>query len=186
MKYLRLFALGAFAGVALLLWLQVRSSATQSQEIASLESWEKGARLRLSHALTRQSTTREAAVSLRGRYRAFHADTLYLPGKPDTVCVPIALIATADSTINADSTDQTASDTVVAIAVPLADSADRRADLEKKRAKGPWIRSYAELLFSGSHPRAAAQLEAGRRLSAVARLEIDTLPRIWAGLRYQF
>ena len=187
MKPLRLVALGAFVGVALLLWLEHRNEAIQSQEIASLEAWEKEARGRLRHALARRDSTRATATNLRARYRGLRTDTLYLPGKPDTVCVPVSTIALADSTIAADSTAAADADTVTAIAVPLADSADRRADLEKKRARGPFLRPAVELLFEGRTPRLAGVLEAGpQRLSAVARLEVDSLPRFAFGVRYRF
>lgn len=183
MKYLRLFALGAFAGVALLLWLERRDHDVDLAQIAAIESWEKDAHR---HVYTLK-------VQLAGQVQTFtrwrtawhtlvRVDTL----RGDTVFLPITVIQAADSAIRSCAIALTTCQELAALQGARADSALRLAELYRHQARGPFLRPSAELLFAGSHPRAAAQLEAGRRLSAVARLEVDTLPRLWAGLRYQF
>lgn len=184
MKYLRLFALGAFAGVAILLWLERRSGDIDRAEIRSVEAWLSSAAGRAAakrHQLQHQVQVFDHWVTVWDTI--IHVDTLEAT---DTVRIPVRVLVVADSTIRSCTIALTTCQELAALEHERADSADHLAELWRKVARGPFLRPSAELLFAGSHPRAAAQLEAGRRLSAVARLEVDTLPRLWVGLRYQF
>jgi hypothetical protein len=184
MRHLRLLALGAFAGVALLYSLERWNGSIDRAEIASLTAWLSSA----GHHIAAKRDTLQTQVVTATRWRTawdtvIRVDTLWAT---DTVRIPVQVLLVADSAIRSCAIALTTCQELAALERARADSAERLAQLWHHVARGPFLRPSAELLFAGSHPRAAAQLEAGRRLSAVARLEVDTLPRLWAGLRYQF
>jgi hypothetical protein len=183
MKHLRLLALGIFAGMALLFWLQQQNAAIDQAEIHSLEDFVSA----IGHRAEAKRDTLQGQVRVFDRWRT-RWDTLTRVDSlrvTDTVWVH-AVLAAADTTIRSCAIALTTCQQLAALERERADSAEQLAQLWWKVARGPFLRPSAELLFSGSHPRAVATIEAGRRLSAVARLEVDTLPRIWAGLRYRF
>lgn len=183
MKYLRLFALGAFAGVCLLYSLERWNSSIDQAEIRSTDAWLASANHRA--AAERDTLRVQVVTATRWRTRwdtLTQVDSLRLT---DTVWVRQLLVA-GDSAVRSCSIALRTCQELASLERDRADSAEHLAELWRKVARGPFLRPSAELLFAGSHPRAAATLEAGRRLSAVARLEVDTLPRLWTGLRYQF
>lgn len=183
-KHFRLIAIGAFVGVALLLWLERWSGEIDRAEMRSLAAWESTAAAR-AIALKKR---------LQGQVRVFdrwvtrwdtiiRLDTL----RGDTVWIPVTVLTTADSAIRSCSIALTTCQELAALQGARADSALRLAALWHRQARGPLLRPSAELVFLGRTPRLAGVLEAGpRRLSAVARLEVDSLPRFAAGVRYQF
>ncbi len=181
---LNLLLLGTCLLLGALLWLKRSSNEIAQGRIRSLTA--DVSSLRLQAVVKRDTMKIQLAAATRWRTAwdtIIRVDTLEAT---DTVRIPVRVLVVADSTIRSCSIALTTCQELAALERARADSAEHLAELWRKVARGPFLRPSAELLFSGSYPRAAAQLEAGRRLSAVARLEIDTLPRFWAGLHYQF
>lgn len=185
MKHLRLIALGALVIVAVLYSLERWSSSIDQGEIRSLTAWLSSA----GHRAVAKRDTLQVQVRTFDRWRQawdtiIRVDTLRAT---DTVRVPVRVLVTADSTIRSCSIALTTCQQLAALERERADSAERLALLWRRQARGPFLRPYAELLFEGRTPRLAGVLEAGpQRLSAVARLEVDSLPRFSAGIRYRF
>lgn len=183
---IRAFLLGGLVGAILVGLSETIWRPDPGPELAALERWERvGHHAEVVQRAKRDSTATVAAT-FRGRWRGYRVDTLFTPGHPDTVRIPVAVLATADSTIAADSAAEAASDTLVGMLLAHADSADRRADLWRAKARGPFFRKSVEVLFADGVVWGAAEVTAGRKVAAVARVEVDSTARFLVGVRVEF
>jgi hypothetical protein len=158
-------------------------------------------RQRMSEAETRAETATTAADSLRRRgdslEAAYHADTvtfnhwhtkwdtLRLPGKADTIPVPV-LVAIADSTIQACTLALRTCEERVKTERERGDSLAVAAASWKRVAKGPWLTPRLELTLTPQlDPQAAAELSVGRgRLRLLGRAEVGSDAVVRLGLSW--